>query len=1222
MKHATVFAGLLIAVLIFSQLPAFGQVGTGKLSAAVYDASGAVIPNAKVVLKSELTNTTRDTVTNNSGIFDFQAVLPGSYTVTVTAPGFNSWEGKGIAMTMGASATLPSITLSVRGSKTEVTVVSASEMIVPVDTGQASTTLNQQMISQLSIAGRDAAELIKIMPGMGSTNGLSQGSSFNPTNGTANNTGPIGTYSANGTQPYGAMTMSNDGANLLDPGNQGTQVANINADQTAEVTLLTSAYGAEFAKGPITFQAIGKSGGAQFHGSGYLYARNGVFNSTDSYIKSQGVPKPDDHYYYPGGDLGGPVLIPGTRFNKNRDKLFFYAGFEVMRQQQAGYLLNRFIPTSDMMGQNPAKAYGDFTPAYLTSLGPGFHSSYGSSTGTPCGTADNCNGASNNEGGVIGNGSGALYPGGQIPLAQIDPNMLAYWKTFPAPNANPTANTAGANYQTLINPPQNRWELKIRGDYNISDNTKLFFSWNRQDEADQNPINIWWSMGAAMPYPSALPANQVSQVYSTNLTHVFSPTLTNEFVFADATFANPINMTNPDAVNPAKLGFHITSMFTDPYKPQIANILGGWDNNVPGYSAYSMGIPGYVADFGKTSQAPNISDNISKVWGTHTVKAGFYWDFNRNWQTQGNIQFSAQGTLQIFNYNGDSTGNEMADFVTGRASEAQSNGFPTSDFKYYQYSFYAQDAWKATRRLTLTYGLRMDHMGNWVGANGPGLAVWDFASYNNTSSAPAWTGLLWHGMDSKIPMSGFPSKAFFPEPRIGVAYDLFGNGKTVLRGGFGEYRYQLAFNSVSGGAYSSPLGFQSQGTTWGCCIGTTSFNNYSPGLGKPGLGTAPGGILTEGDSRTPHTFTYNFTISQRVPLNSVAEFEYSGNRSRDMLIDSNFGFSNIGKTPNGAYFGVDPLTGVNVCPGVVGGTTPCAAAVASGFATNDYYPMRNYTGLTTVTHGSYSNYNAFIATWQKQTGRVTFTGNYTFSKVLGIRDGETDNGTGQGAAMDPYVLANNYGVLGFDHTHIINAAYVINLPSPVHGNALAGGVVNGWELSGITQWQSGAPIQPNTGGALNVVWPTGMSQASWLGTNSYPNSGLYPVVTCDPRNGVASGAYFNPSCFAPPSTVGQQGTLIWPYIKGPAYFNSDLSLYKNFNFKEHQQIQFRLQTYNFMNHPLAQFNANGSKTDETLNFTVPTVGGLSSTNTNTSTTGKPLNTVGRRVVMFSLKYVF
>jgi hypothetical protein len=118
MKHATVFAGLLIAVLIFSQLPAFGQVGTGKLSAAVYDASGAVIPNAKVVLKSELTNTTRDTVTNNSGIFDFQAVLPGSYTVTVTAPGFNSWEGKGIAMTMGASATLPSITLSVRGSKT------------------------------------------------------------------------------------------------------------------------------------------------------------------------------------------------------------------------------------------------------------------------------------------------------------------------------------------------------------------------------------------------------------------------------------------------------------------------------------------------------------------------------------------------------------------------------------------------------------------------------------------------------------------------------------------------------------------------------------------------------------------------------------------------------------------------------------------------------------------------------------------------------------------------------------------------------------------------------------------------------------------------------------------------------------------------------------------------------------------------------------------------
>jgi hypothetical protein len=1240
MKHATVLAGLLVAVLIFTQLPAFGQVGTGRLSATVYDASGAVIPNAKVVLKNEASNSLRDSVTNNSGFFDFQALPVGSYTVTVTAPGFTSWEGKGIQITQGASATLPNITLSVRGAKQEVTVVSASEMIVPVDTGQASTTLNSQMISQMTIAGRDAAELIKIMPGMGFNHGLTQGSSFDPTMGTANNSGPIGMYAANGTQPFGGMTMTSDGANLLDPGNQGTQVANINADQTAEVTLLTSAYGAEFAKGPVTFQAIGKSGGAQFHGSAYFYARNGVFNSEDSFLKSQGAAKPDDHYYYPGGDIGGPILIPGTRFNKNRDKLFFYAAFEDMRQQQAGYLLSRFIATPAMMG-NPtggvATTAANFSPAYIASLGTNWNNHYGNGESQmnviPCANSGNC--------------SSTIYPGGMIPATLVDPNSIAYWQTelnnLASPLTSTTANTLGANYQTLVNPPQNRWELRVRGDYNISDNTKLFFSWNKQDEADQNPVNIWWYSGGALPYPSGMPANQVSNVYSGNLTHVFSPTLTNEFVFADATFVNPINLSNPAAVDPSKLNIHVNNLFsgTYPYIPQIPNLLSGYDQSgsssgVAGYSAYTMGIKGYVAEFGKTSQAPNISDNVSKVWGTHTVKAGFYWDYNRNWQTNGSIAPAAQGTLEFFNYLPNSSGNALADFVTGRANFEQANGFPTSDFKYYQYSFYGQDAWKVSRRLTITYGLRMDHMGNWAPATGPGLGVWDWASYkqptatascsiynqvngNCAVNTTAWTGMEYHAIDPSIPMSGFPSKAFFPEPRVGVAYDLFGNGKTVLRGGFGEYRYQLAYNSVSSGAYSAPLGYLTSGT-WANTIGyqawqpgSSAFSATSTSVGSTtGFGSFPAGLLQEGDSRTPHTYTFNFTVSQRVPWNSVAEFEYSGNRSRDMLIDNNWNIFTINKTPNQAYFGPDPLTGANPC-----------AVLAPGCANNvdvkDYYPLYAYISgsgsMNMVGHGSYSNYNAFITTWQKQTGRVTFTANYTFSKVLGIRDGETDNGNGQGAAVDAYCLACNYGVLAFDHTHIFNAAYVINLPSPIHNNMFLGGVVNGWELSGVTQLQSGAPIQPNTT-SLNTNWPTGYSSQDWLGTNMDANGEPIAQVICDPRSG--GGKYFNPACFAPPSTFGQNGTVIWPYIKGPGYIDSDLSIYKNFNFKEHQQLQFRMQTYNFLNHPNADLTLNNS--DIALSFNHNNV--IAQTNQNTLTTGNALNTGGRRVLMFSLKYVF
>jgi hypothetical protein len=339
------------------------------------------------------------------------------------------------------------------------------------------------------------------------------------------------------------------------------------------------------------------------------------------------------------------------------------------------------------------------------------------------------------------------------------------------------------------------------------------------------------------------------------------------------------------------------------------------------------------------------------------------------------------------------------------------------------------------------------------------------------------------------------------------------------------------------------------------------------------------------------------------------EVSYAGNQSHDLLLRS--GLSDINQIPLGAFFGPDPTTGVVQNPLLPNGNSN------PNFNANHYYPLKNYTSIPLVSHGSYQYYNGLIVSWQKQTGRTTFTTNYTFSKVLGVRDGETDNGGGNGSLVNPYSLRANYGVLSYDHTHIFNAAYVINLPDPVHGNKLVASVVNGWQFSGITQMQSGAPIQPNTGGTLNIQWPGAYSAQNYLGSSTAGLS-VMPSLLCDPRSNLKSGYYFNPSCFGPP-TGGQNGPSVWPYIKGPAFFNSDLSLFKNFAITERQKLQLRFEAFNFLNHPLPQFGAAGNN-DISLNFN--NNGKISDTNLNATTSGKPLFTVGRRVVEFAIKYNF
>jgi len=1170
--NSSVFSMLLLSALLICG-SGFAQVTSGSISGIVHDSSDAVLPGAKVVLTNQATGTSRQTTSNGTGNFTFSAVPSGVYTVTVSHAGFSDWQLVGLALDQGDNKTLTQVALRV-GSEQATVTVSAMNENIPVDTGQTQLTLNAKLVSELSIQGRDAAELIKVMPGMAMSTGLGQTQYSSLTTGTTN--GPVGAFSASGTPVDGGLNMTLDGANITDVGTNGLQLININQDQTEQVSVLTSAFGAEYAKGPVLFQALSKSGGNSFHGDLYLYARDGALNATDAYLKASGLQKPDDRYFYPGFTVGGPVWIPGTRF-KMRNKLFFFGGYEYEKQQPAGSPHQLFVPTPELLA-------GDFSPQSLSTLHP-----TGPTATVPCATP---NGTYCPTSGIVN---------GVIPKSQIDANALALAKLFPKPNQNP-ATHQGYNYIFLDNPPLNRWEARARLDYSPNVNNQISGSYTRQNEGFVDNFGVYWNPGDTVPFPSRLNATRTASFWSGNYTHTFGPRLTNNIVFTYINQNFPLKPSNQTAADPAAIGYSAPAPFKTNVIPQIPNLIS-WGCNQSANNGCFPGIysPGFTQSFqngafGYTKHAPTLNDDITAVVGTHTLKVGGYWDLQQEIVASGYGTWG-QGAYEFDYWGSNSTGNPLADFLLGHASNyTQVGSLPVQDIRFHQYSFYAQDQWKVGRKMTLNYGVRFDHEGQWYPDNHPGFAVWDPSLYSDSPGAPAFTGLTWHAKNHNVPVSGWSSALFNPLPRLGVAYDLLGNGSTVIRGGYGKYVYQVSYNDVQV-AYNQPLGIQN--------VSTPALNsfadaaNYSPTvvLGQNGNVAA----LRKGDDRTPYTESYNVTVSQRAFKNSTWEISYVGNRTHDQLLtdtsnSSVAALSNINKISLGGLFGPDPVTGTTFAPGAVPGTS-----------LQDYRPYHNYMILNVVTHGSHSNYNALMTSWQKQRGNVTFSLNYTFSKAMGIRDGQTDNASyGSGATTDAFVLGNNYAPLAFDRSHIFNAAYVIQLPSPIRDNRLIGGVVNGWQVSGVTQWQSGPPLQPNTAGTLNATFPGSVTNQSILGTDSQV---LRPTITCDIRG----GKHFNPACFGVPSQ-GQNGPAVFPYIKGPAYFNSDLGVYKNFAMEGSRSIQFRLTAFNFLNHPLSEF---GLGPDVNLALT-----GANGENTNAATNGSPLFTVGRRVLETAVKFVF
>lgn len=1179
-------AGLLSLLLVIAAPLAMGQVADGTISGTVMDSSGAVIPKANVILEDVQTKVKTNTLSDGSGFFSFADVSPGTYEVTISAPGFETWVATDIVMHFGENHTIPKIALPIATAHSSVKVVASQAGIIPLDTGASTTTLNAKMVQSLALQGRDAAELVKFMPGMAMNSGLGQ-SEFNSQT-TQTNSGPIGQFAATGTQPYGGMQMTLDGASLVDIGNQGTQLANVNQDTTAEFTYLNAAFGADTPRGPTIIQITSKSGGRDFHGDLYTYLRNWQMNANDPYIKEvdPGQPRVISHQTYPGGTIGGPVIIPGTDFNHNRNKLFFFAGFEKMLQNPAATIHESVTPTTNMVN-------GDFSAATLPGAqSPG--STWWPTAQVPCADAPNwtafCPAGGPNQG---------MFKNGQIPSTYWDPDghaLLAYLNKVDPPNVNPATHD-GYNFEYLDHPAVNRWELRLRGDYDPTPNDKFSLVYTKQNEADIDNFGIWWQPGETVPMPSPIHAETLSNLWTFNYVKILSPTMTNQIGAAYTYFTFPPKFANQSAMTAATAGYTTYAPFdvsgTNAFD-QLPNIIS-WGSNIGSYTGSFPAIyaPPMIKAFGNAygnkKYIDSIQDNLTKVLGTHSLKFGFFWDANKQTQTTGYGNWT-QGMLEVDQWGENTTNNPLADLLVGSyQSFTQYASAPVHTMVYHEWALYGQDQWHVTPKLTIDYGVRFDHDGQWYPVHGPGLAVWDPATYNNTDTAPAWTGMTWHQKDSSIPQSGFVSRLLYPDFRGGFAYDTRGDGKTVIRGGFGIYRWQFSEGDVDP-ALNAPLNVQSIVASPSAGErGFATLKNYSnTGTGSSWCAlnsSCPTGVdaIEMGENKTPYTMNWDAMVDQMLPGRVMLELQYIGNHTGNALYTGNGTtenfISNINKIPVGGLYGTDPLTGVNYWQK---SCTAGTCAVPNSTYYNGYRPYYNYGVLNVIRHGSYSNYNGMVVALQKQSGPVTFLFNYTFSKVMGIRDGQSDNGGGDGTTVNPFDVRANYGPLAYDRTHLINAAYVVTLPNLRHANWFVRGITNGWQLSGDTQWQSGTPIQANTGGDLNATYEsnqygTAASAAYLLGTTAEV---LVPYLSCDPRAG--GGRYFNVSCFQTPSKMGVNGPSVMPYIKGPAFFVSDIGMYKSFHVHNSQSIQFRVTAFNFLNHPLPQL---GEGSDVNLHMT-------------------------------------
>jgi len=1204
--------------------PAAGQTVNASLGGIVSDAIGARVVGATVTLVNEASKDTRKSKTNGEGVYQFAAVPAGTYTLTVEHTDFGTYSESGIELHPNDARTLPTISLKVGTVSASVTVTAENDVI---DTSERSTLITAGDIKRLSTVGRDVSELLKTQPGFAILqNGLNNGVGSDPSVVGTGGSG-MSNYVGNGAPGNGASVIS-DGANVTDPGNESDQTQTVNMDMVSEVKIETSNFGADSAKGPTVITVVGKSGSSEYHGTVYGFARTSQMNSEDWFMKYEKLPQIPDRYIYPGFNVGGPVKIPGTKFNSNKKLVFNVGGEDYVQRNVYSYgsplnsLIAALVPTdqSTNPGGEPGMRQGNFSQAELANyLGqdetkitnhclasdttPDSLTQYFHVCAEPY-TEDGVIGTVGTTGGQFANGAKSFDPGAASLLNA----------EFPLPTG-PTV--SGYNWRTLNLQNPSLFQVRGRVDIAANDNNKIYAVYNTEyGRSTGIPEQIYYSPSGGNSYmggidtPGKIISTTTSNTANLNYSHIFSALATNEISVSVSYVGQYFNSGNPSKLLKSTWGYPYAGIFTR------SSCKGCGSKDIPQLADYgSDGLPlAITPDFSNGQYLskkflPSASDNFNYLFKSHSLKFGTY--FERDTANQTDLSPETNG--QIWNYYVPSlaegavnftdaagthdtaqchfTGcgaNYLADFMLGDVdSFTQQNFNPRTNIYYWTVSGFVQDSWKATKKLTVDMGVRIDHLGAWTDSHGLGIAAFSpkwYAADAPTGNTPVdcMPGVRWHGNGkagtctsnpnanvlSSLPLSGDKTRIAFVSPRFGLAYDLFGTGKTVLRGGWGMYRSHDSWNDFSAAA----------GTSQGMLTRQVG----GSGISLAGVQNAPSGVyqangntisaLDPSDDQQPLTMTYSFTISQRAPWSSAFELAYVGNQSQNLLTDTAsttipVDIQNINTVPLGGLFLPDPNPQSTYFGQIFNSSNGAAQE-------DDYRPFPFYQWILVPRHITWANYNALQTSWNRQKGRLNYGVNYTFSKALGVRGAYNNGGT-----TDATNLRADYGPLAFDRTNVFNAQYSFDEGALFHQRSrVLNGAINGWFLSGITNLQSGPNLQavnsPNLGLSGYVgpnSSPTALSinNITLLGT---PDMLVMPTLTCNPTSHLHKNQFVNGSCFGI-APYGQNGPANLGYIRGPAFFASDLTLQKRVLLAEKRNLEFRLSAFNFLNHPITSFNS-------------------------------------------------